>query len=230
MDVLQKLRSIVVPEQKRMTKAQLLQFYEENRILERMQLYYNKPAGARKVRSKVAVPVSDDDEDPVPSSMAALAKLRASKIRKMLREFAKDLGVKKNVSKMSKSKVRGLVRRNRLNDILTLEAGERDTVLDEIQQDDEKQEHAKPPSDDAMIRTIQTRMDKAVEKTQPVSITINTGDSQQPVVPTSCPDSPETNMLKRISPHLYKTLQKKNAALDMCNMTQTAEATQPRGG
>ena len=95
MDVLQKLRSLVVPEQKRMTKAQLLQFYEENRILERMQLYYNKPTGARKVRSKVAVPVSDDDEDPVPSSMAALAKLPASKIRKMLREFAKDLGVQR---------------------------------------------------------------------------------------------------------------------------------------
>ena len=54
MDVLQKLRSIVVPEQKRMTKSQLLQFYEENRILERMQLYYNKPTGARKVRSNCA--------------------------------------------------------------------------------------------------------------------------------------------------------------------------------
>ena len=104
MDVLQKLRSIIVPEQKRMTKAQLLQFYEENRILERMQLYYNKPTGGRRVRSKVAAPLSDDDEDPIPSSVAALAKLPASKIRKMLREFAKDLGLKRK--KMSRESAR----------------------------------------------------------------------------------------------------------------------------
>ena len=221
MEVFQKLRELLIPPKGRHSKAWLIEFVETNRVLDRMQMFYGG-SGSRKVISRVIRP--DDDEERLPRTVSALSKMSAGKIRKMLREFAKDVGVTGNPEKMSKQKLRSLARRNRFEELLSLDSpDERDVVLDDIADDEKGVERNMKSSDDQVIQHIQTRMNKVVEKTQPVSITINTGEKQECAPNVVCPDSPETNMLKRISPHLYQTLQKRNAALDMCNMTMRAE-------
>ena len=241
MELITRLRGIVIPEAKRLTKKTLLEFYESARILERMAIFYNGDSrGGRRVPSRVNV----EEEESFPHTLSDLSKMKATKIRKLLRDFQADLGLKRKHSKMSKNQLSALVRRNRLEEVLAVDNGEKDRVLDAIEEEEkepeekkeepeekkepekkpaEEKEVEKPPSDEHMIQVVKERMDKVVEKTQPVEVTVNTAESS--IVATACPDDPEENLLKTISPHLFKTLQQKSALLDMCEMTEAAEGS-----
>ena len=88
MELITRLRGIVIPEAKRLSKKKLLEFYESSRILERMAVFYNGDSrGGRRVPSRVNV----EEEESFPHTMSDLSKMKASK-RKLLREFQADLG------------------------------------------------------------------------------------------------------------------------------------------
>ena len=108
MELITRLRGIVIPEAKRLSKKKLLEFYESARILERMAIFYNGDSrGGRRVPSRVNV----EEEESFPHTMSDLSKMKSAKIRKLLREFQADLGLKRKHSKMSKNQLSALVRR-----------------------------------------------------------------------------------------------------------------------
>ena len=77
MDVVQQLRSVIIPERKKLSKRELVQHYEEKQLLDRMRIFYGGPVGARRIQSKLVNPV---DEDDLPSSVEKLSKWKVSKI------------------------------------------------------------------------------------------------------------------------------------------------------
>ena len=140
MELITRLRGIVIPEAKRLSKKKLLEFYESARILERMAVFYNGDSrGGRRVPSRVNV----EEEESFPHTMSDLSKMKASKIRKLLREFQADLGLKRKHSKMSKNQLSALVRRNRLEEVLAVDNGEKDRVLDAIEEEDKEEPEKK---------------------------------------------------------------------------------------
>ena len=81
-----------------MSKRDLVAHFEDKQLLDRMRIFYGGPVGARRIQSKLVDPVEEDD---LPSSVDALSKWKVSKIRKLLRDFIRDLGIKKKLNKLS---------------------------------------------------------------------------------------------------------------------------------
>ena len=76
--------------------------------------------------------LADDSEEPmIPSSLNKLGRLSAAQIRKLHREFVKDLALKSKFDKMSASKLRSHIRRYKYNEIVNLDGSELDDVEEE---------------------------------------------------------------------------------------------------
>ena len=117
LDLVQKLRENVVPaaEIKSISKKELLQFIEDADILKKMAIFHDKT----KSKALKSI-VHEAEEESVVPDMATIRKWPVSKLRKLLRSFHRDIGLGKRTkhSKMSVSKLRSFVSRNRYQEML----------------------------------------------------------------------------------------------------------------
>ena len=110
LDLVHKLRESVVPAAKltKMSKKELVLFIEDAKILDKMNIFHEK----RKSKAVKSL-VHDADEEGVVPDLAAVKKMSVSKVRKLLREFHRDIGLKAKHAKMTPSKLRSFVARNK---------------------------------------------------------------------------------------------------------------------
>ena len=115
LELVQKLRESVVPAAgiKQMNKKDLVSFIEEAKILEKMQIFHDK----RKTKALKSI-VHEVEEEGVVPDLADVKKMSVGKIRKLVREFHRDIGLKSKHAKMSASKLRSFVSRNKYEEML----------------------------------------------------------------------------------------------------------------
>lgn len=132
LDLIQKVRDVVVPSEKlsKMNKKQIISFIEDGKILEKMQIFHEK----RKSKALKSI-VHEEEEEGIIPEPAQLKKLSVSKLRKLLREFHRDIGLKQKHAKMSASKLRSFVSRNRYQEMLY---GDDDFQFLNMEDDDKK--------------------------------------------------------------------------------------------
>ena len=115
LDLVKKVRETVMPPTQitKMNKKELLSFIEDAKISDKMQIFHEKS------KSKALKSIVHDlEEESVVPDLADLKKMSVGKIRKLLREFHRDIGLKSKHSKMSSSKLRSFVNRNRYAQML----------------------------------------------------------------------------------------------------------------
>ena len=168
MELVEKVKNLVNLPKKRMKKTELLDFFEQNRLLERQRVFYlGDSGGKRTIMSKLA----DDSEEPmIPSSLNKLGRLSAAQIRKLHREFVKDLSLKSKFDKMSASKLRSHIRRYKYNEIVNLDGTELDDEEEEkmetVEEKPQMEEEKEIPSDEKMMELIKKEMTAAVAKSE----------------------------------------------------------------
>ena len=115
LDLVQKLRDSVIPSEKlsKLSKKQIISFIEDAKILEKMRTFHDKKKG----KALKSIVHEEEEEGVVPDS-TDLKRMSVSKLRKMLRDFHRDIGLKQKHSKMSASKLRSFVSRNRYQEML----------------------------------------------------------------------------------------------------------------
>ena len=117
LDIVQKLRESVVPaaELSKMSKKELVSFIEEAELLKKMERFHEK----KQTKALKSI-VHDAEEESVVPDMAAIRKMSVGKIRKLIRSFHRDIGLGKRTkhSKMSVSKLRSFISRNRYQEML----------------------------------------------------------------------------------------------------------------
>ena len=154
MELITRLRGIVIPEAKRLNSM-------SPPVLERMAIFYNGDArGGRRVPSRVNV----EEEESFPHTMSDLSKMKSTKIRKLLRDFQADLGLKRKHSKMSKNQLSALVRRSRLEEVLAVDNGEKDRVLDASEEEEKEPEEKKEEPEEKKEPEKKPAEEKEVEK------------------------------------------------------------------
>ena len=116
LDLVHKLRESVVPAAKlaKMSKKELVSFIEDAKILDKMNIFHEK----RKSKATLKSLVHDADEEGVVPDLASVRKMSVSKVRKLLREFHRDIGLKAKHSKMTPSKLRSFVARNKYQEMV----------------------------------------------------------------------------------------------------------------
>jgi hypothetical protein len=164
MEVINKLKELLLLP-KKLKKRDLVDFFEQNRILERMEVFYNgKSTGQRVITSKLA---TEEDEPLIPRNLTQLGRMTSPKIRKMHREFIKDAGLNAKFAKMTRAKVNSHIRRNQYNEMLDMDG----PMVDD--QEEEKDEEASPPdaadvpSDEKMIEKLKHRWKKQYKSQNP---------------------------------------------------------------
>ena len=115
LDLVQKLRDSVVPAEKlsKLNKKQIISFIEDAKVLDKMRIFHDKT----KAKAMKSI-VNDEEEEGVVPDSSDLKKMSVSKLRKLLRDFHRDIGLKQKHSKMSASKLRSFVSRNRYQEML----------------------------------------------------------------------------------------------------------------
>ena len=117
LDLVQKLRESVIPsdEIRQMSKKSIITFIEDAKILEKMKIFHDKTE-SKALKSIV----HDVEEESIVPDMATVKKRSVGKLRKLLRDFYRDIGLNKGTkhSKMSVSKLRSFVSRNRYQEML----------------------------------------------------------------------------------------------------------------
>ena len=115
LDLIQKVRDAVVPDEKlaKMSKKQIISFIEDAKILEKMRIFHEK----KNTKALKSI-VHEAEEEGVVPEPADLKRLSVSKLRKLMREFHRDIGLKQKHAKMSASKLRSFVSRNRYQEML----------------------------------------------------------------------------------------------------------------
>ena len=106
------------------------------KILEKMRIFHEK----KNTKALKSI-VHEAEEEGVVPEPADLKRLSVSKLRKMMREFHRDIGLKQKHAKMSASKLRSFVSRNRYQEMLY---GDDDMTF--LMQDDEKKGKVVPKS------------------------------------------------------------------------------------
>ena len=146
LDLVQKLRENVVPTEEisKISKKELIQFIEDANILKKMEIFHDKT----KSKALKSI-VHEAEEESVVPDMATVRKWPVSKLRKLLRSFHRDIGLGKRTkhSKMSVSKLRSFVSRNRYQEMLY---GDDDMAFlgqDDDDEDDKKKDKKKKHKD-----------------------------------------------------------------------------------
>ena len=103
LDIVSKLREEIVPSTRvtKMGKPDLLAFIEESKLLERMRLFHDK----RKTKA-VASKIHEEKEESVVPTESELKRMTTGQLRRLVREFHKDIGINQKHAKMSTSKLR----------------------------------------------------------------------------------------------------------------------------
>ena len=133
LDIVAKLRETVAPPLPvtKMGKKELLQFIlEDSKLLDRMRTFHDK----RKAKA-VASLIHDTEEESVVPTESELKRMTTGQLRRLVREFHKDIGLNKKHAKMSTSKLRSFIARNKYSEMLE---GDDMTFLKSMDEDDKK--------------------------------------------------------------------------------------------
>ena len=218
LELVKKVRESVIPpeEIKKMNKKNLLLFFEEAKILEKMQTFHDK----RKAKALKSI-VHEVDEESVVPDLADLKKMPVSKIRKLLREFHRDIGLKAKHAKMSASKLRSFVSRNKYQEILY---GDDDMKF--LSTMDEGKE--KKPKSKGKDRA-RSRSPRKTPSTQPV-VNVYTGEYSgekgeekcdcECEMPNILEEQDTQGIIMKLAPELYRSLLAKSYLLDLCNLNR----------
>ena len=116
LEIVGKLRETIVPPipVTKMGKKDLLQFIlEDSKLLDRMRTFHEK-----KKTKAVASLIHEEQEEGVVPTEAELKRMTTGQLRRLVREFHKDIGINQKHSKMSTSKLRSFISRNKYTDML----------------------------------------------------------------------------------------------------------------
>ena len=108
-----KLKNEIVPEQKvsKMSRADLLSFYDEKNILERARVFHQK------VKRGIRSALTDDEDDFIPSDRT-LQKWKVGQLRRFLKQFHKATQITKGYAKFTASRLRSHVKRHKYEEML----------------------------------------------------------------------------------------------------------------
>ena len=131
LSLVNKLKNEIVPPQpvNKMSKEQLLVFFEEQSILDRAKVFH------KKIVKGIRSAITDDDDDLVPTDRE-LKKWRVGKIRKFLRDFHRSTQILKRYHKFTAPRLRSHIKRHRYEQML---------LGDDIQESTDE-EKTPPPS------------------------------------------------------------------------------------
>ena len=106
LDIVKQLRDIVVPPVPvtKMGKKELLSFLEDSKMLDRMKTFHEK----RKTK-EVASLIHEQQEESVVPTESELKRMTTGQLRRLVREFHREIGIKQKHAKMSTSKLRSVV-------------------------------------------------------------------------------------------------------------------------
>ena len=115
LEIVGKLRETIVPPipVTKMGKKDLLSFIEESKLLERMRVFHDK----RKTKA-VASQIHEEQEESVVPTESELKRMTTGQLRRLVREFHKDIGINQKHAKMSASKLRSFISRHKYSDML----------------------------------------------------------------------------------------------------------------
>lgn len=217
LDLIQKVRDAVVPDEKlaKMSKKQLISFIEDAKILEKMRIFHEK----KNTKALKSI-VHEAEEEGVVPEPADLKRLSVSKLRKMMREFHRDIGLKQKHAKMSASKLRSFVSRNRYQEMLY---GDDDMTF--LMQDDEKKGKVVPKSSKKSEIKGPIK-EKAASKSDQVSVNVYTGKAEPEKEKCGCDEinileeQDAQGIIMKLAPELYRSLMAKSYLMDLCNLNR----------
>ena len=151
-----------------MSKKQIISFIEDAKILEKMKIFHEK----KNTKALKSI-VHEAEEEGVVPEPADLKRLSVSKLRKMMREFHRDIGLKQKHAKMSASKLRSFVSRNRYQEMLY---GDDDMTF--LMQDDEKKGKVVKEKPSKKGREREGIKEKVSSKSDQVSVNVYTGKAE----------------------------------------------------
>ena len=221
LDLVQKLRDSVVPAEKlsKLNKKQIITFIEDAKVLEKMRVFHDKT----KAKAMKSI-VNDIEEEGIVPDSSDLKRLSVSKLRKLLRDFHRDIGLKQKHSKMSASKLRSFVSRNRYQEMLYGDDDMKFLMLDDEKKPKKdkgkKQKEPKEPKESGGSKTKDPKSTGSV-------VNVYTGDSKGEDKESCGCD--EVNILEeldaqgiimKLAPELYRSLMAKSYLLDLCNLSR----------
>ena len=210
LDLVKKVRESVIPaaDIKKMNKKDLLSFIEDAKILEKMQIFHEK-----KKEKQLKSIVHEVEEEGIVPDLPALRKMSVGKIRRLLREFHRDIGLKSKHSKMSASKLRSFVRRNKYQEMLY---GDDDMPF--FEDKDEKKEKKEKP------KVKEERHERVESKSSVVNV--YTGEQREKEdkckceMPNILEEQDAQGIIMQLAPELYRSLLAKSYLLDLCNLNR----------
>ena len=101
LSLIEKLKNEIVPEQKisKMSKADLLSFYDSKEILARARVFHQK------VKKGIRSALTDDEDDFIPSERS-LQTWKVGQLRRFLKQFHKATQIMKGYSKFTAARLR----------------------------------------------------------------------------------------------------------------------------
>ena len=209
LDIVSKLREEIVPDTvvTKMGKKDLLDFIEEAKLLDRMRIFHDK----RKTKAVTSIIHEDQEESVVPTE-SELKRMTTGQLRRLVREFHKDIGINQKHAKMSASKLRSFISRHKYTDMLE---GDDLKFLRDMDESPKKEKKSVPK--------IRGPDGPKVVHGMP-SIIINNGvasptEEKEPCLDASVPDD-DVGIIKSLAPELFKVLTSRSYLLDMCNLAR----------
>ena len=135
LDIVAKLREVVVPPVPvtKMGKKDLLEFIlEDAKLLDRMRTFHDK----RKAKAVQSLIHEEQEESVVPTE-SELKRMTTGQLRRLIREFHKDIGINQKHHKWSASKLRSFISRNKYSDMLD---GDEMKFLKTVEEDEPKRD------------------------------------------------------------------------------------------
>ena len=220
LDLVQKLRDSVVPAEKlsKLNKKQIISFIEDAKLLDKMRIFHDKT----KAKAMKSI-VNDEEEEGVVPDSSDLKKMSVSKLRKLLRDFHRDIGLKQKHSKMSASKLRSFVSRNRYQEMLYGDDDMKFLMMGE----DEKEPKTKKTKASKKERG-EGRERVQTSKTEAGQSIVNVYTGKEGAAKEAC-GCDEVNILEevdtqgiimKLAPELYRSLMAKSYLLDLCNLNR----------
>ncbi len=214
LELVQKLRDSVVPAEKlsKLNKKQIITFIEDAKVLEKMRVFHDKT----KAKAMKSI-VNDVEEEGIVPDSSDLKKLSVSKLRKLLRDFHRDIGLKQKHSKMSASKLRSWYQEMLYGD---------DDMKFLMLQDDKKEKKGKGKKERKEPKEPKEPQPKESKSTGSV-VNVYTGESKAEDKEKCGCD--EVNILEeldaqgiimKLAPELYRSLMAKSYLLDLCNLSR----------
>ena len=219
LDLVQKLRESIVPtaEIKSISKKELLSFIEDADILKKMSIFHEK-----KQSKALKSIVHEAEEESVVPDLTTIRKWPVSKLRKLLRSFHRDIGLGKGIkhSKMSVSKLRSFVSRNRYQEMLY---GDDDMPF---LGEDADEEIKKKSSKKKEPKEKERKEGKEIKSGSGSVVNVYTAPQTKSDKDCACEmpnileEHDASGIIMSLAPELYRTLLSKSYILDLCNLNR----------